>query len=202
MSAEMPSDPSPAPPQFQVDDVNPYRPPASPLEVSAPEASDATFPDASGGKRFANYLIDLVGLLLTGFVLVIPVAVLEEFGVLSGWIDSLDAMSRFESSLLSVVLGLIYYTGLESIRGRTLGKLVTGTKVLSKTGTKPTVGQLIIRTLVRSIPFEPVSFLLGGGWHDRWSRTRVVDLRDTAGRDALKRRNAYLARLAKPDPSL
>jgi hypothetical protein len=48
---------------------------------------------------------------------------------------------------------------------------------VSVDGGIPTRGQIVKRSLIRLIPFEPFSFLFRKqaiGWHDKWSDTRVV----------------------------
>jgi uncharacterized RDD family membrane protein YckC len=64
------------------------------------------------------------------------------------------------------------------------GKLITGTRVVTESGEVPTARQILIRTVVRFVPFEAFSFLgsSGTGWHDTWSGTRVV--RTRRARDA------------------
>jgi uncharacterized RDD family membrane protein YckC len=42
--------------------------------------------------------------------------------------------------------------------GRTLGKLVTGLIVINARGTRPSVGEAVIRTLTRFIEVNPVLF--------------------------------------------
>jgi uncharacterized RDD family membrane protein YckC len=64
--------------------------------------------------------------------------------------------------------------------GATVGKLITGTRVVSADGGSARAGQVIGRTFARIIPFEPLSFLVGDtttGWHDSLSGTKVVDTR-------------------------
>jgi uncharacterized RDD family membrane protein YckC len=47
---------------------------------------------------------------------------------------------------------------MEASTGKTVGKYVTGTQVLTEDGEQPSVGTIFIRTLCRIIPFEPFSF--------------------------------------------
>jgi uncharacterized RDD family membrane protein YckC len=73
-----------------------------------------------------------------------------------------------------------YYVVLEAAFGWTVGKLITGTRVVRFDGDKPRVPQIIGRTFARFVPFEPFSVLFGNtklGWHDSWSGTRVVKVR-------------------------
>ena len=81
-------------------------------------------------------------------------------------------------------LMLVYYLPSEALFGRTVGKLVTRTRVVSQSGGPPDFLQVLRRTLIRFVPFEPFSFLSkrSVGLHDRWSETRVVLTRSEHGR--------------------
>ena len=116
----------------------------------------------SRGKRFLNWLIDL-----TLFTLVL--IVIAAFGDLS----NSDGTSNWSLWFLL----LAYYWVSESSWQTTLGKRLTKTKVVNYNGTKPTVLDILGRTLARCIPFEVFSFLFaehGRGWHDTLSNTLVV----------------------------
>jgi uncharacterized RDD family membrane protein YckC len=69
---------------------------------------------------------------------------------------------------------LVYYFLFEASCQRTLGKLLTGTRVVSTTGARPTDKQMVLRTLYRLVPFEQFSWRGGSMGHDRWSDTMVV----------------------------
>lgn len=127
---------------------------------------------ASSGKRFANYLIDTIGYLILCFIIGIYIAFTSP--------ELLDRISK-EKSLTGYVFSFLcfyfYYFGLEALTGMTLGKLITGTKVVNEEGLKPGIMDLALRTICRFIPFEPLS-LLGEdklGWHDTLSKTKVVN---------------------------
>ena len=65
-----------------------------------------------------------------------------------------------------------------SIWSKTPAKFITKTKVITEYGEKPSFKTIFIRTLVRFVPFEAFSFLSPErprGWHDRWSKTIVID---------------------------
>jgi uncharacterized RDD family membrane protein YckC len=149
--------------------VNPYAPPQSSLDrpADAPD-NEGYLPDASMGARFLNLLIDLAGRLLLTFLV----------GAVMG-LAGLTDISGTADTAIAILCMLGYYVGFEALLGRTPGKLITGTRVVTKRGGKPTLGQILGRTLARFVPFEPFSFLgrLPTGWHDRWSRTRVVKVR-------------------------
>jgi uncharacterized RDD family membrane protein YckC len=71
-----------------------------------------------------------------------------------------------------------YYVVFEALLGRTPGKLITGTRVVNLAGGRPRFTQILGRSFARAVPFEAFSFFGSrAGWHDRWSRTRVVLVR-------------------------
>ncbi|WP_394746925.1 RDD family protein [Spongiimicrobium salis] len=67
-----------------------------------------------------------------------------------------------------------YYVILEGVFRQTLGKALTNTFV--STTKYPYIRAVLWRTLCRFIPFEPLSFLMGGRWHDTFSKTRLYRL--------------------------
>ena len=62
--------------------------------------------------------------------------------------------------------------------GKTPGKYITGTIVISTDGQKPTTKQYLSRSLYRIIPFEAFTFFGSDGWHDSMSDTRVIDYKN------------------------
>jgi uncharacterized RDD family membrane protein YckC len=66
----------------------------------------------------------------------------------------------------------------EGTMARTPGKWIIGTRVVNVDGRAPTFQQIVVRSFSRVVPLEAFSFLGGGrGWHDSWSKTRVVRTR-------------------------
>jgi uncharacterized RDD family membrane protein YckC len=143
------------------DEINPYRPPASGV---TPTSETWPLDRASRGRRFGTLLIDYVCFFACGFVLVIVIAL--AFGN--------AALQRVPDMILGSLIVICYYVFFESIWARTPGKLIFGTVVVNDAGGKPSLGQVITRTLCRFIPFEAFSFFGERGWHDRLSNTRVV----------------------------
>ncbi|HTO07684.1 MAG TPA: RDD family protein [Myxococcota bacterium] len=142
---------------------SPYAPPQASLRPErAPEVDDL----ASTGQRFADYLIDSFATLALYLVWL----------VIAGPQDGLRAF------LSSTAIPLVYYFALEATLGQTLGKLVTGVRVVSEDGKPATAGQIARRTLSRLIPFEALTFLGSRdgrpvGWHDSLAHTRVIRAR-------------------------
>jgi len=78
---------------------------------------------------------------------------------------------------LSVGLCLTYYAVSEGTVGQTPGKMLLRTKVVRTSGSSVRASDAIVRTMVRLVPFEALSILSNSRlmWHDKWSRTKVVD---------------------------
>jgi uncharacterized RDD family membrane protein YckC len=64
------------------------------------------------------------------------------------------------AALIGVLAMLAYFPITEGLWGRSLGKLLSGTVVVTKTGAVPGVWRALLRTLLRLIEVNP--FLLGG----------------------------------------
>ena len=68
-----------------------------------------------------------------------------------------------------------YYLIMESFFNKTIGKFITGTKVVTVSGEKPLFETILGRTLSRLIPFDNFSFLIfTNGIHDELSGTKLV----------------------------
>ena len=134
-------------------------------ETDPNESPTVHYEDAPKNLRLANYLIDVVVYLVFSFVV--------------GVFTTLLGLSEIITSVNEYVLGfffiMFYYSMLEGLTGRTIGKFITGTKVIMVNGTRPNFDTILGRSLCRLIPFEPLSFLFSEtGWHDRITKTRVV----------------------------
>jgi uncharacterized RDD family membrane protein YckC len=153
---------------------NPYAPPvAHDIAIDREQRTVGELEIASNGLRFLNLLIDFVGITIAGGVLGFGIGILQAVKVVDK--SLLDGAG---SSVFGLVVDFAYYVLLEWLTGRTLGKLLTGTKVVRTDGRPPRLGQVVGRTLVRLIPFEPFSFFGKlAGWHDGLSGTRVVRTR-------------------------
>lgn len=138
---------------------------------------------ASLGQRFLNFLIDNLvmryGLsYLTGSVV----------GVFLGYFFPEYASkiiydrTSMDFLLILYMVGilnyLVYYTFCEKVfKGRTLGKLVTGTKAIREDGSELSFKDAILRSLTRLVPFEVLSAFGYSPWHDIWTKTAVIKSR-------------------------
>lgn len=119
------------------------------------------FNTASPYSRFLHCIIDaLIVLAINMLISFIPLPFLINFSV---W-----------------VIFPIYYIFFEWKFQQTPGKMVTNTIVVNKTGEKPEPRDIVLRTLVRYIPFEALSCFgpISYGWHDKWTNTIVINKRN------------------------
>jgi uncharacterized RDD family membrane protein YckC len=128
---------------------------------------------ATSNQRLSNMLLDT--LFFTAFCGIL--------GIVLGLIGISDYIQNINRHVFSLILFLGYYVPQEAFTGRTLGKIVTKTKVICSDGRKLTFGKAVGRTFCRLIPFEWFSFTgnVRGpiGWHDRIPKTIVISLKDS-----------------------
>lgn len=126
----------------------------------------------SAFTRFIHFIVDTVAFFIVAFVLSL---LLEPFLTKSN--------EEFIVLIIILISFFSYYTFMETKYQKTIGKFITGTKVITKDGNKPETGDVIRRTACRLIPFDRVSFFFAAnGFHDSLSDTRVVkDKRLRAG---------------------
>lgn len=132
---------------------------------------------ASQGLRFANYIVDLIAFYV---LMIIFFSIIGSFlSDPDALIDRLDKINPLLDRLLSLIFYAIYMLIIEVIlKGRSLGKFITGTKVMMIDGTAPTLSHYFTRNISRAVPFDQLSFFGTNGWHDSWSDTRVVKITD------------------------
>lgn len=125
---------------------------------------------ASKGARFGNAIVDgLTSGLLAGALS--NYIVMGEFSIIvEPHGDELNA------TLIQYLIITAYYIIMEASLGKTLGKYVTGTRVVNHQGDNASIGQIIGRSFARLIPFDAFSFLgeKGIGWHDSLPKTYVI----------------------------
>ena len=158
---------------------NPYASPsADPTFAVEAIATDASAPNASGIRRFLNLIIDNVVLTVLSYGAGVVLGIVYVIAKGSGQFTEQDqATLQAMGFLLGLIVGFSYFFLLEALCQKTVGKLLTGTKVISMDGGRPSIGQFLGRTAARYIPFEAFSFLTSQeprGWHDTLSGTRVI----------------------------
>lgn len=151
---------------------NPYAPPQAELASAGLDSvAGEALEVASRWRRFLGFLVDYVCFIAASFVV----------GIVWG-AASLFLLHRapdahgFGANIFGILVFLGYYLVLEGSTGRTIGKMLTGTRVVDDAGRKPSWKKVLGRTLCRLIPFE--AFGVFGGRrlapHDTIPGTRVV----------------------------
>ena len=133
-----------------------------------------TVKSVSSGPRFGHAIID-------GIAFQIVVYIVDYlFKLVIGSTEFISSISLTFALVSSIVLLLLYpalYAFCEYKWQRTPGKFLTKTIVIDEFGNKPELRAIVLRSLIRLVPFEPLSCIgdkYSHGWHDRWSKTWVV----------------------------
>jgi uncharacterized RDD family membrane protein YckC len=124
---------------------------------------------AGAGQRFLNHLIDLISFVVLFFIL----------GVISPLF-----LGIFAVPIMPAILYAVYISLLESVmKGKSFGKMVTGTRAVQISGAPITSGIAWQRGFSRIVPFEVFSALGSetNPWHDRWTDTYVVIEKESRG---------------------
>ncbi len=133
---------------------------------------------ASQGKRFLNYIIDVIFFYLIAVgIVVIYIIINPQF------YDNLNDDS-LSSNLFDRLLSLFIYGTVMGViegftKGKTLGKLLTNTKAINIDGSAIDFKTGFFRGLCRAVPFNAFSALGKpcNPWHDRWTYTLVIDVK-------------------------
>ena len=127
---------------------------------------------ASSGKRLANYLID--GIVV--YIVAMFLGFITEL-LFPGSISELN-IGVIEERLLGLLFhGLVMFLIETAFHGKTLGKLITGTKAININGSNISMAKSLLRNFIRAVPFNALSALGSPSkpWHDSWSDTMVID---------------------------
>ncbi|QDW27454.1 RDD family protein [Pedobacter sp. KBS0701] len=116
------------------------------------------------------YIIDTIVFYIVSFGLGIVIGILKP-NLLVG-VDDLSLRL-----VLLLFYGIVMFMTEAMSNGRSIGKLITGTRAVNVDGTDMSFQKAFVRNIVRAIPFNALSALGTPSipWHDRWSDTMVVD---------------------------
>lgn len=127
-------------------------------------------------KRFLNFFIDYIIVYTIDSIFILTINNPD----FTSKVNEKISVFLLVYSFIGVFFGY-YWVGEYLFGGRTIGKLITGTKVVNYAGGSQPLGRnIVFRTLCRVVPFEPLSLLITEDhwmWHDRWSGTLVVDIK-------------------------
>lgn len=141
------------------------------------ELLEIEYKPATRGQRFANYLIDLVGFAFVLVALFFVVGLGQAILGINQDETAVESSDGLVENLIFYGFYALYYTLSEAALGKTLGKMVTKTRVINEAGQPITLGQAFGRAMCRFIPFDALTFLVnsgGRGLHDRIPKTWVV----------------------------
>jgi len=118
---------------------------------------------ASKTIRFINFLLDTA--IYLAFVIIF-------------FMFLRNVIAKDNVKWISILFYFLYYFLFEYFTGQTLGKLATKSKVISLTINSGSYFlQILIRTLMRFIPIDILSYLFSAnGLHDWISKTKVIKL--------------------------
>ncbi len=139
---------------------------------------------ASFRKRIANYVIDFfLFCIMASFLLM----VLAPIYPLAGKIMNKQPIGLADQLLITFFYGF-YMSAMEAfLKGKTIGKFVTGTRAVQYSGDAVSPQTAFMRGLIRMIPFpfeqisafsssfEQMKWMPPSPWHDRWSKSLVID---------------------------
>ena len=132
---------------------------------------------ASTGKRFLNYLIDLLSFWLLIVIAGVCIAIVSP-----SVIENIDDSPGFNfiDRILTLLLYGIYMGIIEGLfKGKSLGKLITKTRAVHMDGSKIGWDKAFARSFSRAVPFCVFSAFGTpcNPWQDRWTSTMVIDER-------------------------
>ncbi|HSW97243.1 MAG TPA: RDD family protein [Candidatus Saccharimonadales bacterium] len=116
---------------------------------------------ASRDQRITNSLLDSIPILLIIYLI-------------TGTVNN----TSLQYNVTYGIILFFYYFIFELIFSKTPAKFLTKTKVVLKNGNKLTYKIIFLRTIIRLIPFEGITFLFSHhpvGLHDKVSGTLVID---------------------------
>lgn len=80
-----------------------------------------------------------------------------------------------------IVIMILYYVIGEYFFSRTLGKLIIGIRVEIINNSASNFLKIILRTLLRFVPLDPFSIFFNfenSMWHDKFSHTKVIEVKN------------------------
>jgi uncharacterized RDD family membrane protein YckC len=153
-------------------------------DLNTTEEPIAQLVPASYAKRMANYVIDYF---LFGFIAFFVLIQIAPLYPLLDKIKKQQPIGLEESLLLQFFYGLFMSVTESVLKGKSVGKYITGTRAVEETGLPLASKTAFVRGLIRIIPFpfdqvsafmfafDPFRLLPPYPWHDRWSKSIVVD---------------------------
>ena len=122
----------------------------------------------SRGIRFVNFIVDLIVFAIIASTLLF---------IIHSTTDLYNDENRVANRIFSLLIYFLYYLIFETLLKTTPGKLVTKSRIVEENGETPTNSSIALRSILRLIPFEPLSIFFSKNkscWHDRFSKTKII----------------------------
>ncbi len=131
---------------------------------------------ASAWKRLINIILDYIGTIIFFSAIIFLIAYVTETSVKENFIRNQKAYPM-AFQILGFFAMYVYYVVCEYyLAGKTFGKYMTRTIVVTPAGQPPDLRQILIRSTLRFIPLEGIILLLKSqSLHDEWSGTMVIE---------------------------
>jgi uncharacterized RDD family membrane protein YckC len=128
-------------------------------------------------RRFFASYIDAFIIMVSSIMVYIAICLSKGQSV-----ENIENIPFDVMQLFSIIIYLTYFMLMEFSYGKTIGKLALRLEIsgLDKTKGSKRLLSVILRTLIRLFPLDPFSIFLddeGRMWHDKISKTKVIDLR-------------------------
>jgi uncharacterized RDD family membrane protein YckC len=139
-------------------------------------ADEVYYERASSGKRFANYIIDIIVFYLLLFMLGVVLAVAAP-STFTSWTSDSNSFGLMDR-LLSIFFYAVYMSIVEALlKGKSVGKFITKTRAVNLDGTPISASTAFSRGFSRAVPFCAFSALGSecNPWQDRWTNTMVIN---------------------------
>jgi uncharacterized RDD family membrane protein YckC len=149
---------------------------ATPYKEHLLDHMDYTLVLARSGKRFANYIIDLIVFCIAWKAFFKYLGLKIAMTMIGP--DDGKPVIYFKVYIIAFLFELSLMAAIEFFgNGRSIGKLLTRTRAVNDDGTPITFKTAVLRRLSRMVPFEAFSALASHPepWHDRWTNTCVID---------------------------
>lgn len=138
------------------------------------EHTQAYFVKASNWQRVWHPLVDIIVTIALSSNLLGMFVNYGAGGLFRMMVQMEDSWAEKHIALLIVCFRIVHYILSESVLGASPAKFLTKTRVIDYNGEKPSLKTIMLRTISRLVPLEWISFFIGDGWHDQWSKTIVA----------------------------
>lgn len=136
---------------------------------------DVFLPEEKGKITFICNFWDRLRHLVIDALFLLPINALVYFN----FSKSIFTGAGYLFMIQLFILSSLYYFFFEFYSGRTFGKLMNKTKVIDNEGNRPKFKQVLLRTLIRFIPFQFLMIFLpyNRTLHDYVGKTWVVRIK-------------------------